>query len=344
MGNKTKNEQSQVVYETAMVWHERMLDPNLSDSEARAFLLWLEEDEKHAEIYNKLEDLNYALEAQYESLARTYKEEVQSYKSHRSNVVKPETTFWQNKKNKLKISISGAVAAAILLVMLIPNLGLLHTLPEPVAVEYTTSELASRQVHLDDGSVLDLNKNSTIQVLMRDEVRQVTLVKGEALFNVAKDNSRPFRVAVGDTLVNVVGTIFNVSHHKNRTEVTVSEGIVDVTHKENSSVKFRERLTVGKQLVRHTDKEGVQIKNIDAELVTAWLQGQLIFTDTPLSEIVAVLERYFGSQFEVSAEASKLKFTGVLNTDNEASILKLLELSLPIKVTYENNVIMIDIE
>ncbi|MFD2427832.1 FecR family protein [Sphingobium scionense] len=93
---------------------------------------------------------------------------------------------------------------------------------------YRTALGETRTVQLADGSRIHLNTNSSVEVALRDDIRQITLLKGEAQFDVAHDKKRPFIVNADGTLVRAVGTMFNVRLRADVTELTVIEGIVAV--------------------------------------------------------------------------------------------------------------------
>ena len=81
---------------------------------------------------------------------------------------------------------------------------------------------------LNDGSVVTLNTSSAIEVSLVKSHRTVTLLSGEALFQVAHDTLRPFEVKTGDTTIRAVGTQFDVDSRTAGTTVTVVEGKVAV--------------------------------------------------------------------------------------------------------------------
>ena len=84
-----------------------------------------------------------------------------------------------------------------------------------------------RHVPLPDGSVADLNTQSSVQVSMTKSVRRVRLTQGEAWFHVESDPARPFIVESGLVRVRAVGTAFSVRKFDHGAEVLVSEGIVE---------------------------------------------------------------------------------------------------------------------
>src|SRR5207244_2744250 len=81
---------------------------------------------------------------------------------------------------------------------------------------------------LSDGSVVELNARAEIESNFTDSQRNVRLVRGEALFSVAKDHSRPFVVQVGPITVKAVGTAFNIRHSPKQIEILVTEGRIAI--------------------------------------------------------------------------------------------------------------------
>jgi transmembrane sensor len=81
---------------------------------------------------------------------------------------------------------------------------------------------------LEDGSIIWLNSNTEVKVDYSADLRRVSLVRGEAHFEVAKDKNRPFEVYAGDRLIRAIGTAFSVYRLDDRIEVLVSEGKVEL--------------------------------------------------------------------------------------------------------------------
>lgn len=93
---------------------------------------------------------------------------------------------------------------------------------------YTTAIGERRSITLADGSIIDLNARSKVRVKLSKAERDVELIDGQALFEVAKDKARPFIVRSGAAFVRAVGTQFDVYRKKSGTTVTVLEGRVAV--------------------------------------------------------------------------------------------------------------------
>lgn len=91
-------------------------------------------------------------------------------------------------------------------------------------------ELLARieQRTLEDGSLVEINRESIVRSSYSDNERRVYLTKGEANFDVAKDPERPFIVNVAGVDVRAVGTVFSVKLSEDEIDVIVTEGIVNV--------------------------------------------------------------------------------------------------------------------
>lgn len=97
---------------------------------------------------------------------------------------------------------------------------------------YTTDIGEQRSLALTDGSTVELNSRSRIKVQYTEYERRIDLLEGQALFQVAKNKTRPFVVQTGNTRVRAVGTAFDVYRASSGTVVTVVEGRVAVHSKE----------------------------------------------------------------------------------------------------------------
>lgn len=183
-----------------------------------------------------------------------------------------------------------------------------YALLRPAYIELLPSDTVSNQV-LPDGSELTINKNTAISYARNFENnRSVKLLHGEAFFNVAHDKTRPFVIDVGEVSVQVVGTSFNVKHlSQHQTEVVVESGIVKVRlgHEEVKLVKG-ERIFIGpttKQLAKQPNKD---------QLYSYYRTGIFVSNNTPLHELVDILNEAYGSHVSVSSDARDIPFTAPL--------------------------------
>lgn len=144
-----------------------------------------------------------------------------------------------------------------------------------------------RVVQLADGSTVRLDTGSAIRVRLLANARRVELERGQALFTVAPDSSRPFIVDAGGAEVTAVGTVFDVRRMGGVVRVTLVEGAVDVAGGTGAPPS---RMRAGQQA--RVTAAGVSTRVVDTAKATSWTDGRLVFEDTPLREAVAEVNRY----------------------------------------------------
>jgi transmembrane sensor len=208
-----------------------------------------------------------------------------------------------------------------------------------LAVSYSTGIGEQRTIPLPDGSTVELNARSSLQVHLTDRQRDVTLLEGQALFRVAKDTQRPFVVRAGDAQVRAVGTEFDVYRKQSETVVTVVEGRVETYDESGRAGQGAIVLSAGERLtvLPHTVTKPTRA---DPLVATAWLQKRLIFEETPLSEVAEEFNRYNKRPLTIEdRELKKLKISGVYSSTDPASLINFLRSQSSIQVVEtENNV------
>ncbi len=197
-----------------------------------------------------------------------------------------------------------------------------------------------RSVVLDDGSIVHLNALSAIRVEFEEQARKIELVSGEALFEVAHDEKRPFRVMAGDTIAQAVGTIFNVERTGDNVKVTVVEGRVLVKNDDGAtrlaSADFDQGpaevapviLAAGQsaRVAPLTTIPTVTIANLEG--ITSWRNRELTFDGDTLDMIAEKFNRYNKVQIEVADPMlAQSEFSGVFDADDPDSFIAFLELT-----------------
>ena len=159
---------------------------------------------------------------------------------------------------------------------------------------YATNLGGFRQVGLADGSVVQLNTDSEVAVRLRKGERDLTLLRGEATFEVAPDKSRPFIVVAGSTAVRAVGTVFNVQKAGTSVEVLVTKGVVAVGAPKAMSTAFELAIVdAGQMAIAASSK--VTVESLDQEEIArrlSWHQGMLLFDGQSLADVAAQFNRY----------------------------------------------------
>ncbi|WP_417694738.1 FecR family protein [Pseudomonas sp.] len=225
-----------------------------------------------------------------------------------------------------------AVAAGLLAMAV--GLGLFSGLgaSSDYSAEFATALGERRHIALPDGSVIDLNSRSRVRVQFVHHQRRVELAEGEALFRVEHDAGRPFTVEAGNGRVTVTGTRFDVRRDADSTRVAVEQGSVKVQGRDAAQAEFVS-LTAG--LGTRIDAQGKVAPpyGVNADELTAWRYGKLVFNNAPLSEVVQEVSRYRAKPLRVgSAAVGNLRLTSVFRADNPEALLKALPNILPVAV------------
>ncbi len=174
--------------------------------------------------------------------------------------------------------------------------------------DYTTDSAALRDLVLEDGSRVALAPGSAVAVSFAPASRTVTLLKGEAFFEVKPDAARPFSVAARDVRTTVVGTAFDVRLDPDAVEVAVNEGKVRV-----DGAGRAESLIAGEAL-RLSDAGAAVRRQVAAESVAAWRQGSLVLEDRSFAASVAEVERYLPARIVIAdGDLSRRPLTGVFD-------------------------------
>jgi transmembrane sensor len=172
-------------------------------------------------------------------------------------------------------------------------------------------------VRLSDGTRLTLNTDSRVVIRFSAGQRRVALLKGEAMFEVAKNPHRPFIVLASGEEVRALGTVFLVRKDAADVKVTLVEGKVSVTAPGKSERRLVAVLAPGQRLTLRDQAAAAAIDRPKLDAVTAWRRGQVMFDDVSLREAAAELNRYGGRRILVGDPSlDGLKISGVFSTSD----------------------------
>ncbi|MGH7946278.1 MAG: FecR family protein [Opitutaceae bacterium] len=220
--------------------------------------------------------------------------------------------------------------------------------PAPATWRYATAPGGYERVTLVDGSSVELNASTILEVEYTAADRRARLSRGEAHFQVAKDSARPFVVRAGMVAVRAVGTGFNVRLEQAGVEVLVTEGRVQVeppapatgatSASASSPVPPVEipLLTAGQRIrVATADRaEPAKIAAVSSEEIKhalAWQQRVAEFGNTPLRAVVAEFNRQNRQQIVIRDPGLEaLRIGGNFRADQPEAFVRLLESSFGI--------------
>jgi transmembrane sensor len=156
---------------------------------------------------------------------------------------------------------------------------------------YRTALGDLRRIKLEDGSVVSLNSDSELVVAMGRHTRRLRLVNGEAWFEVAKDQKRPFIVDAGQFEVKAVGTAFSICNGNRQGSVIVTEGVVELRRAANANPPIK--LAAGSRALLEAGRlETQRISVSEMERILAWREGGIALAGETLAEAVVAFNRY----------------------------------------------------
>lgn len=199
---------------------------------------------------------------------------------------------------------------------------------------YRTRLGERRDILLADGSRIHLNTASTVEVSLRKDSRRIHLVRGEALFEVAHDPSRPFLVDAGAAKLRAVGTAFNVRIREAVVELTVTEGVVAVA--ENTAAVRRldaRHVAAGDGAVIRGG--AVAPTSLDPDLLRqrlAWQDGVIELDGETLSQAVDEFNRYRAKPIIIGdPRLANLRVGGRFEVGEASKFLVAVEGSFPVQ-------------
>jgi transmembrane sensor len=205
-----------------------------------------------------------------------------------------------------------------------------------VPVPFSTAVGGYQRQLLSDGSTVELNTLTAIEVMFDTRVRRIQLLYGEARFHVAKEAARPFLVQAGPRMIRAVEADFSIHVEPELTTVLVAEGRVGVESPRGKVLRERPIVLRPGQLCE-VRVHGVSTSDLSPPSVAArlaWDRGMLMFTQAKLATVVDELNRYNRLQIRIAdGAAAALAIDGTFSATNAAAFLHRLEESFPVKVT-----------
>jgi transmembrane sensor len=325
------------VLEQASHWWELLHSDSASSSDHREFGEWVARSPERVEAYLETARLVKAIKSTQLIWPSTAADVLIREAKNSPETVLPFSTARvaehadRRGARQSHRRLAWAVAAVLLI-----GVGLVLFMLE-TPQEFTTALGEQRSVLLADGSRVTLNTASTIEVNLHNGRREVRLLQGEALFEVAHDATRPFVVRAGNALLKDVGTQFNVDMHSNGTTVTVVEGQVSVDSPGAKDIAGAQadnggRGTVEPLILEANDRVlvtpagiGAPQRGVNVAASVAWTQRQLMFEHRPLSEVAEEFNRYNRDRIDIdSVELKRQEVTGVFDAKDPASFVAFL--------------------
>lgn len=184
-----------------------------------------------------------------------------------------------------------------------------------------------RELTLVDGTRVTLDADSAFSVDYSQSRRRLSLHRGRAYFDVARDETRPFSVVAASGSVTALGTQFVVQIWGDQVTTSVQESAVSVLAPNGAGIRLATDETVS------YGPSGLgTVENCDAEVETAWRRGRLIFEDRPLGRVVSEVNRYRRGTIRIlDGRLQNLRVSGIFDVANPDGVLDAIVQTLPVR-------------
>ena len=331
-----------------------------SDSERQELREWAAQSPAHQAELNRIsafwDDANILAELatpiynQNGSVAFRLRSAIKSIASKITGKLFPESTLTFGRATMA----ASACLLLVLAVVLIPQ-------PSDSTNGIYGSAIGEVQTYkLTDGSVIQLNTDSQVQVDYSDQQRKIRLLRGEAHFEVAANSQWPFDVYVGKGRVSAVGTAFSVRLNQDRVKVIVSHGRVDLAARIpppanqqtpalpemrtfaslaiGQSTQFKNATidSAANPADQHSGINSIAPDQLERQL--AWRSGYLVFKGDSLSHVVAEINRYTPVTIEIADPAlNAVRVGGRFKVGEVEAMFEVLKTSFGVSISRVND-------
>lgn len=305
----------EAVRQAAAQWVVRLDDASCSDADRAAFEAWRDESHEH--------------EAAYEREAAAWAR-LERLRALRPGLERPDRDLLDKspRPSLVRAPWARGMAAAAAVALVVAG-----TMTFDGGVAYATAIGERRVVVLSDNSRIELNTNSKVVVRYRKGVREVKLIRGEAVFEAAKGDVRPFLIKAADAVMEADGGAeMAVRLRSDGAAVTVKRGAVDLDPAPSEN-KDDLRLTAGVAAIYSSAgsrSRAVSESEIDRAL--AWRQGAIALNGQSLEQAVAEFNRYNRQQIRIADPSiSGLRLAGYFQTTEPGSFVSAVTSTFPVK-------------
>ncbi len=291
----------------ASQWFAKLASDGVSDSDYAAWQLWKQASIENAQAWQQLEDI----EQQFKQLPPKIG----------LNTLQKSTVDRRQALKQLAV-IVGVGSTSWYAYREQPW--------RPMLADYKTAVGETQEIHLEDGTHLTLNTDTSINVQYTSQQRQIELLQGEILVETGHHNTvgRDFVVKTPHGLVTALGTRFLVRNFGDYSKASLFEGVIKIalnhlppqviTLKENESVQYTQQ----------------QISSISQAKTTdaAWSKGMLVVYAMPLKQFTTELSRYRAGVIRCDPAIAQLEISGAFPTRDTDAALNIIASTLPVRI------------
>lgn len=299
---------------------------------------------KEKEIKKLLNKFNAGKCSEQElALLQTLMDELQQDKQILPSVNGLKESLWRqiesqtiNRPPVRKLNTTWLKVAAVILIALFAGIFGARLLTTPKAANTIAYQVITapkgrmKKVLLSDNTLVQLNAGSSIScpVKFSDTRRDVTLLSGEAYFEVKHDATKPFLVHAGAVTTQVLGTSFNIKFYKElpTIQVFVNSGKVEVHDTKHTMGMY----TPQQQLTYNKQTQSFSRQTIIGDHSLSWMHDDLILDNVAFKEVAVYLQNRYNVNFNYTGKRHKqqyysVRFSNKLTINQVLDILQLID-------------------
>ncbi len=300
----------------------KYLSGNASENEKKEFDLWLNHSENSKKLFDQISEV-WLKSNEFSDILNIDTDK--AWNKFKSKLYSQSFTN-KNENNKLKILVKNTIKIAAVVIIGLVSWFFISNLQYKTTVN-TTNDL--KQIVLYDGSVIELNRNTSITYPRRfiNNSREVKLNKGEAFFSIAHNAKKPFIIHTSKNDIKVLGTSFNVNTLTGgELEVIVRTGRVEV-----KDIKTKETVVIGKdEKAYYMDNKLVKSINTDINYLS-WKTHSFIFRQDRLDYVCQTIEKAYSLKINYSFDIGGCRLTAKYENMPIDDIIKVIGLTFGFK-------------
>jgi len=306
----------------------RYLQGLSSDAERLYIAKWLEESTDNEKILRQTAQIYFAQRAKQRIQGRNTQAAFSKIQ-HRL----------RKKARNISLRRFWIMAGCIVLLVSVA-LNVYYGKPKDAEIQYVTMQTNAgmrTDFTLPDGTEVFLNSDTKLiyPTVFDTKERRVEL-DGEGFFKVVPNKEQSFIVDIADKplTIEVLGTAFNVQAYRsdNILRATLIEGAVRLGVENEAGTKKYVTLQPSQRATYDICAQKLDITRVNTMYDTAWMQGKLMFRETPLDEVLNSLSHFYNVSFQVKdSSIYKYTFTGTFDNRMLSQVLDYLSISSSIK-------------
>jgi len=312
-----------------------LITGNIAPDRKKEVFSILKEESENKELYRKAK-ITWALMSSTQKMP-DYEIE-KSYKKLNSRI---STKHGFHRIGPTYLRYAAAIVLLVSLSSIMFYLGRRDTQNLVSELKYTSVVADKGQISkviLPDSSIVWINSGTTLTYdnNFSQNNRNLSL-KGQAFFQVRKNKHLPLIVTSGDLQVKVLGTQFDVKAYPEDEEikVTLESGEVELLNSKDKSFVYK--MTPGQMASYDNQSNKVEIKTVVSQNYSSWKNGELIFIDTPMAEVIKSLQRKFDIEIEVGhASVYRSVFNANFKNESMKEILDYIQFSCHVNYTIKS--------